>query len=140
LPSWFPLDSAQQSFEATYPFHPVVLSVFERKWRSLPRFQQTRGVLRLLAQWVSKADSDGYTGAYPDPLTGFGTASLDNSLFHSATLEQLGEQRLEAVITTDICGKLDAHALRLAQDATTSSKKARLHQKVATSIFFESNG
>ena len=140
LPSWFPLDSAQQVFEATYPFHPVVLSVFERKWRSLPRFQQTRGVLRLLAQWVSQAYSDGYTGAHPDPLIGLGTAPLDNSLFRSATLEQLGEQRLEAVITTDICGKPDAHALRLDQDATSSIKKARLHQKVATSIFFESNG
>ena len=140
LPSWFPLDSAQQAFEDTYPFHPVVLSVFERKWRSLPRFQQTRGILRLLAQWVSQAYSDGYTGAQPDPLIGLGTAPLDNSLFRSATLEQLGEQRLEAVITTDICGKLDAHALRLDQEATTSIKKARLHQKVATSIFFESNG
>jgi Protein of unknown function (DUF499) len=140
LPSWFPLDHAQQVFEATYPFHPVVLSVFERKWRSLPRFQQTRGILRLLAQWVSKAYSDGYTGAYPDPLIGLGTAPLDNSLFRSATLEQLGEQRLEAVITTDICGKSDAHALRLDQDATDSIKKARLHQKIATSIFFESNG
>jgi hypothetical protein len=140
LPGWFPLDSAQQVFEATYPFHPVVLSVFERKWRSLPRFQQTRGILRLLAQWVSQAYSDGYTGAHPDSLIGLGTAPLDNSLFRSATLEQLGEQRLEAVITTDICGKPDAHALRLDQDATTSIKKARLHQKVATSIFFESNG
>ncbi len=55
LPSWFPIDSAREEFIATYPFHPTVLSVFERKWQGLPRFQRTRGVLRLLALWVSHA-------------------------------------------------------------------------------------
>jgi len=54
IPNWFSVDHAQSTFEATYPFHPMVLSVFERKWQSLPRFQQTRGILRLLALWVSK--------------------------------------------------------------------------------------
>ena len=45
LPSWFNVDGAREQFAATYPFHPAVISVFERKWQSLPRFQQTRGVL-----------------------------------------------------------------------------------------------
>jgi len=30
LPGWFPIDNARDAFRATYPFHPVVLSVFER--------------------------------------------------------------------------------------------------------------
>ena len=54
FPAWFAADHAREAFEATYPFHPAVLSVFERKWQELPRFQQTRGVLRLLAMWVSR--------------------------------------------------------------------------------------
>ena len=37
-------DTALETFQACYPFHPSVLSVFERKWQSLPRFQRTRGV------------------------------------------------------------------------------------------------
>ena len=45
LPSQFNVDGAREAFAATYPFHPVVISVFERKWQALPRFQQTRGVL-----------------------------------------------------------------------------------------------
>src|SRR5438876_631235 len=49
LPSQFNVDGAREAFIATYPFHPAVISVFERKWQALPRFQQTRGVLRLLA-------------------------------------------------------------------------------------------
>ena len=42
-------------FDACYPFHPATLSVFQRKWRALPQFQQTRGALAMLAQWISWA-------------------------------------------------------------------------------------
>ena len=52
IPNWFPVDSAREAFAASYPLHPALLSVFERKWQALPRFQQTRGILRLLALWV----------------------------------------------------------------------------------------
>ena len=58
LPSWFPVDNAREALAASYPFHPSVLSVFERKWQALPRFQQTRGILRLLALWVSHDGMD----------------------------------------------------------------------------------
>ena len=41
-------------FEACYPFHPATLSLFQRKWRAVPQFQQTgapwRG--RPRAGWV----------------------------------------------------------------------------------------
>ncbi len=140
LPSTFPVENAREALKATYPFHPSVLSVFERKWRALPRFQQTRGVLRLLALWVSKAYSEGYQGAHKDPLISLGTAPLEDALFRAAVFEQLGESRLEGAVTTDIVGKEQAHALRLDAEATAEVKKARLHRKVATSILFESNG
>lgn len=140
LPQWFPLDHAAEAFMATYPFHPSVLSVFERKWRSLPRFQQTRGVLRMLALWIAHAYSDNYRRAHRDPLIGLGTAPLDDALFRAALFEQLGESRLEAVITTDICGKPESHATRLDAEAADVFRRARLHRKVATSIFFESHG
>ena len=74
LPNWFPVDNAREALLASYPFHPSVLSVFERKWQALPRFQQTRGVLRLLALWVSHAYEQGYKGAHKDPLISLGTA------------------------------------------------------------------
>jgi hypothetical protein len=54
--------------------------------------------------------------------------------------EQLGEDRLEGAITTDIVGKPDSFATRLDSAAVDPIKKARLHRKVATSIFFESSG
>jgi hypothetical protein len=140
LPSWFPVENAREALKASYPFHPSLLSVFERKWQGLPRFQQTRGVLRLLALWVSKAYSEGYKGAHKDPLISLGTAPLEDPLFRAALFEQLGETRLEPAVTTDIAGKDHAHALRLDTEATPELKKARLHRKVATTILFESNG
>lgn len=140
LPSWFPVDNARGALAVSYPFHPSVLSVFERKWQALPRFQQTRGILRLLALWVSHAYVEGFKGAHKDPLITLGTVPLDNPTFRAAVFEQLGESRLEGAVTTDIAGKEYAHALRLDKEATAEVKKARLHRKVATTIFFESNG
>ncbi|MDP9438649.1 MAG: DUF499 domain-containing protein, partial [Actinomycetota bacterium] len=140
IPGWFPVDKARDAFESTYPFHPTVLSVFERKWQALPRFQRTRGVLRLLALWVSKAYQEGYRGAHRDPLIGLGTAPLDDPIFRAAVFEQLGETGLEVAVTTDICGKASSHAIRLDQEAVDTIKKTRLHRKVATTVFFESNG
>jgi hypothetical protein len=139
IPTWFPAD-AKDAFAATYPFHPALLSVFERKWQALPRFQQTRGVLRLLALWVANAYQAGFKGAHKDPLIGMGTAPLDDPLFRSAIFEQLGGAKLEGAVTTDVCGKKDSHATRLDLEAIEPIRKARLHQKVATTIFFESNG
>lgn len=140
IPQWFPVDNARETFISSYPFHPMVLSVFERKWQALPRFQQTRGVLRLLALWVSKAYQDGFKGAHKDPLITLGTAPLEDSIFRAAIFEQLGESRLEGALTTDITGKKDSHAVRLDNEAVETIKKAKLHQKIAATIFFESNG
>lgn len=133
-------EQAWNTFAATYPFHPTVLSVFERKWQALPRFQRTRGVLQLLARWVSRAYNEGYQGAHHDPLIDLGTAPLDDPDFRAAVFEQLGEERLEAAVTTDIAGKTDSHSLTLDRNAQDTIRQARLHRKVASTIFFESNG
>lgn len=140
IPSWFSLDRAREAFESSYPFHPNVLSLFERKWQSLPRFQQTRGVLRLLALWVSRAYTEGYKNNTREYLLSLGTAPLEDPIFRAAVFEQMGENRLEAAVTTDIAGKNDSHAIRFDQDSTGVVKKLSLHKKTGTIIFFESNG
>ena len=139
IPSWFQ-DNAKEAFQTTYPFHPMVLSVFERKWQELPRFQQTRGVLRLLALWVSHAYKHGFKSARKDPMICLGSAPLEDSQFRSAVFEQLGESRLEGALTTDIAGKKDSNAIRLDQEAEETLKKSQIHKKTACVVFFESNG
>jgi hypothetical protein len=133
-------DSAAETFKACYPFHPSVLSVFERKWQSLPRFQRTRGILRLLALWVAHAWQDEHRKAMKEPLITMGSAPLEEPIFRAAMFEQLGSNELEVPVTTDIAGKKDAHAGRLDREAPDAIRKASLHRKVAAAIFFESNG
>ena len=133
-------DTAQERFLAAYPFHPSVLSVFERKWQSLPRFQRTRGVLRLLALWIAHNYNEEHRKATREPLITLGLAPLQNGTFRDALFEQLGDDKLAIPVTTDIIGKSDAHAARLDREADEAVKKAQLHRKVATTIFFESNG
>jgi hypothetical protein len=142
IPSWFPAAEAQERFLATYPFHPSVLSVFERKWRALPKFQQTRGMLRLLALWVSKAYAEGMRAGGPrDPLIMLGTAPLGDATFRTAVFNQLNElPQLETAVTADIVGRSDSMAVRLDAESSDTVRRDGVHRKAATVIFFESNG
>ena len=133
-------ESTVDLFTTCYPFHPSVISVFERKWQSLPRFQRTRGILRLLALWVSWAYREEHQKASSEPLITLGSAPFDDQTFRDAVFEQLGTDQLSVPVTTDIAGKKESHAKKLDKEATESIRKAKLHQKVATAVFMESNG
>lgn len=146
-PEWTAVDTAstetkareflRNRFEACYPFHPATLSVFQRKWQILPQFQQTRGALAMLAQWISLAYKKGYEGARREPLITLGSAPIDISEFRSIVLGQLGETRLLAAIDADISG-MHSHAKAL--DADTKGSLRDIHRRVATAILFESSG
>lgn len=124
-------------FEQCYPFHPATLSVFQKKWQALTQFQQTRGTLAMLAQWISYAYKTGYTEARREPLITLGSAPLEATEFRAVVLGQLGEQRLQAAIDADIASR-QSHANALDADAKDELKY--IHRKVGTAIFFESSG
>src|SRR5216683_2368662 len=146
-PEWTAVDSAstetksreflQQRFEACYPFHPATLSVFQRKWQALPQYQQTRGTLAMLAQWVSIAAQDAFIKARTEPLITLGSAPLADPGFQSLILGQLGEPRLFVAIDTDIMGD-QAHTRAL--DADTKGPLRDIHRRVGSAILFESSG
>ena len=146
-PEWTAVDTAateakareflQRRFEACYPFHPATLSVFQRKWQALPQYQQTRGTLAMLAQWISIAAQDAFRKARTEPLITLGSAPLAAPNFRSVVLGQLGESRLVAAIDTDIAGD-QAHAKAL--DADTKGPFRDIHRRVGTAILFESSG
>jgi hypothetical protein len=127
----------QQRFEACYPFHPATLSVFQRKWQALPQYQQTRGTLAMLAQWISLAAQDAFTKARAEPLITLGSAPLAEPGFRSVVLGQLGEPRLIAAIDTDLAG---AYAHSRALDADTKGPLRGIHRRVGAAILFESSG
>jgi len=146
-PEWTSIDTAgtdkkarellRDRFERCYPFHPATLSVFQRKWQALPQYQQTRGTLAMLAQWVALAAHEGFTKARTEPLLTLGSAPLDEPAFRSVVLGQLGEARLMAAIETDIAGP-QSHARAL--DADSKAQLRDIHRRVATVILFESSG
>ena len=146
-PEWTAVDSAttgvrgreflQRRFEACYPFHPSTLSVFQRKWRALPQFQQTRGALAMLAQWISRAAREHFQQARTEPLITLGSAPLDVPEFRASVLGQLGESRLDVAIAADVAGET-AHSRALDVDAKGALR--HIHRRVATTILFESSG
>jgi hypothetical protein len=146
-PEWSAVDSGatdakarqflQGRFEACYPFHPATLTVFQRKWQTLPQYQQTRGTLAMLAQWVSRALHESVRKAQREPLLGLGLAPLDHGDFRNVVLGQLGEPRLGPAVEADLVGPL-AHARAL--DADTKGPLREIHRRVGTAVFFESSG
>ena len=124
-------------FEACYPFHPATLSVFQRKWRALPQFQQTRGALAMLAQWVSWAAREHFQKARTEPLITLGSAPLEVPEFRAVVLGQLAETRLDTAIAADIAGPM-AHSQALDADAVGALRD--IHRRVGTAILFESSG
>ena len=146
-PEWMAVDTTtteakakeflRQRFAACYPFHPATLMVFQRKWRSLPQFQQTRGALAMLAQWIALAARDHFTKARTEPLITLGSAPLGVPQFRSVVLGQLGESLLDAAIHADIAGQT-ARARPL--DADTRGALRDIHRRVGTAVLFESSG
>ena len=146
-PEWTAVDTAateakareflQRRFEACYPFHPATLSVFQRKWQALPQYQQTRGTLAMLAQWVALASAESFKKARTEPLITLGSAPLSEPDFRSVVLGQLGESRLVAAIDTDLAGE-QAHSKAL--DADTKGPLRDIHRRVGAAILFESSG
>ncbi|MDH7514675.1 MAG: DUF499 domain-containing protein [Bacteroidota bacterium] len=146
-PEWTAVDTAttetkareflRNRFEACYPFHPATLSVFQRKWQALSQYQQTRGTLAMLAQWISWAYRTGFTESRREPLITLGSAPLEVPEFRSVVLGQLGESRLVAAIDSDIAG---AHSHARALDADTTGVLKNIHRRVGTTILFESSG
>ena len=146
-PEWTAVDTAttdaksreflRERFAACYPFHPATLSVFHRKWQALRQFQQTRGALAMFAQWISFVYKEAHTKARNEALITLGSAPLEWPSFRAALLGQLGENRLQGAIDTDIAGQ---HSHARALDADTAGPLRDIHRRVATAILFESSG
>ncbi len=146
-PEWTAVDTATTEkkarqylhnvFESCYPFHPSTLSVFQRKWQALPHYQQTRGTLAMLAQWISHAYIEDHRQSRDEPLITLGSAPMGRSDFRAVLLGQLGEPRLDVAVKTDIAGD-NSHARAL--DADTKGPLRDIHSRVGTTILFESSG
>jgi hypothetical protein len=124
--------------ERTYPLHPALIDVLNRKTSTIPNFQRTRGALRLLAQVIrrvwEKQESDAYlvSPAHVDLSVG----SLREEL-----TSRLDRQQYVPVIQADIWSEKGesnpSHAQQI--DADWESKgKPLFGRRVAQTIFLHS--
>ena len=134
-----PIGDMRRSFVSSYPFHPRVLSVFEHKWQGLSSFQRTRGVLRMLALWLTRVFQDDHLNASKNSLIMLGHAPMGNSTFADVMYRQMGDADLSVPIIADVAGG-DSHANRLDEQSSGPIRINRLHRQTGTVVFIESAG
>ena len=88
----YPREVAEQRYldlmKACYPIHPEIFDRLYSDWSSIPRFQRTRGVLRMMANCVSRL----YLNNDPSPLIMPGNLTLDDPALANEFIGLLGDQ------------------------------------------------
>ena len=121
----------REEFFNSYPFLPQVIDVLYRQWGTIPQFQRTRGVLRLLSLVVSSlANSD-------KQFISLGDFDLTNDSIKQELIEYLDIQ-FNGVIAKDIVGS-GSGASKVNQMVPDQYKGKRLGVRSATAIFMYSH-
>ncbi len=120
-----------------YPFHPELLTTLNRKTSTIPNFQKTRGVLRLLAQvvrelWRERPTDCHLIAPHHLGLADEGVASDLTSRLDRPAFKQV----IEADITSPRAGTL-SHAQEVDKDWVNAGKPP-YGRRVATTVFLHS--
>jgi hypothetical protein len=98
LPAELASGAHARSLERSYPFHPDLIRVLDKRLSTIPNFHRTRGALRLLARavrriWQSGADLD---------LIHLHHLDLSDEVIAQELTSRIDRPRFEPVIRTDI--------------------------------------
>jgi predicted AAA+ superfamily ATPase len=117
-----------------YPFHPELLSVLYERWGSIPEFQRTRGVLRLLADVIATL----YQAKDNEALIQSGSISLGTAAVRSELVKHTGVPSVYlSVIECDIAGS-HAKAPEIDRQLGSEYAKENVSEKLARSVFMYS--
>ena len=120
----------RQKFKKSYPFQPEVIDVLYKRWGSFPRFQRTRGVLRLLASVVHSLKDKKI------PFIRLSDFDLSNPNIKGELIEHIG-QEYNSVLASDITSP-DSGAKKVDEQLAYSYRAYQLGTRVATTIFMYS--
>lgn len=129
VPPEFKSIEYREKIEHTYPFHPELIDVLYERWGSLPTFQRTRGVLRLLAEIVA----DTYSNKLPSPLIQSSIVNLQNQSIRREFIKHIGNE-YESVIASDITGK----AYEIDKQMGSEYEIYKIASGIAASVFLYS--
>lgn len=117
-----------------YPFHPELINVLYERWGTIPEFQRTRGVLRLLADVIA----DLYQSKNNDPLIQSGSINLGNSAVRGELVKHTGTGSVfHSVVDSDISGK-NAKAPEIDRQLGSEYAKESVSEKLAQAVFMYS--
>lgn len=120
----------QKRFKASYPFLPETIDVLYQQWGSLPTFQRTRGVLRLLALVIYSLKEKAI------PYIRLADFDLNIQDIRQELLEHIG-MSYASVLSADIT-RDDAGAKKVDQEYGDSYKELQLGTLTATTVFMYS--
>ena len=121
----------RERMEACYPIHPEVFDRLHQDWSKIQEFQETRGVLRLMANWISRL----YRREDTSPLIMPGNLPLDDPVV-SSEFDKLLSGRWEAVFTeADSDG---GGADMIDKSRNSFSEYGYAARRVARTVFFGS--
>jgi predicted AAA+ superfamily ATPase len=120
---------------AAYPFHPELITVLYERWSTIPQFQRTRGVLRLLAFLVS----DLYQNKDNEPVIQSGSVNLGSAELRGELVRLTGNNAFHSVIDSDIAGK-QAKAPEIDRQLGSEYAKESVSEKLARATFLYSFG
>ncbi|NPV88406.1 ATP-binding protein [Coprothermobacteraceae bacterium] len=132
LPQGIEKGKYRDMFMQSFPFQPEVIDTLYTRWGSLPNFQRTRGVLRLLALVVYNLIHSGSRRPYIR-LADF---DLDDRRIREELVKYIG-QEYESVIASDISSER-AGAKRVDELLGSTYKPYRFGTAAATTIFMYS--
>lgn len=131
FPSECQTSDYERRIQASYPIHPEVFDRLYEDWSTLPRFQRTRGVLRLMAAVIHSLWQGGDGSALILPST----IPIDDPRVQSELTRYLPDN-WTPVIESDVDGP---NSLPLKIDAETPNLgKANATQRVARTVYLGS--
>jgi hypothetical protein len=114
----------------SYPFHPEVIDVLHNRWGSIPTFQRTRGVLRILSLAIYRLKDSSIPLIRPCDL------DLTYSELAEELIKHIGRE-YESVLSADITGS-NANAKKVDKSTGVTYQGLNLGTKLATAIFLYS--
>ncbi|MFQ5473684.1 MAG: DUF499 domain-containing protein, partial [Dehalococcoidia bacterium] len=124
----------KETMLAAYPFHPELLTTLYERWGSIPDFQRTRGVLRLLAYVVS----DLFNRKDNELLIQSCDVNLGVSEIRGELVKYTGSA-FHSVVDSDIAGP-DAKSPEIDRSLGSEYAKESVAEKLAKAIFMYSFG
>ena len=120
--------------ERSYPFHPELIQVLYERWGTIPEFQRTRGVLRLLADVISNL----YQAKDNETLIQSGSVNLGAAAVRGELVKHTGSGSVyHSVIESDISGS-HAKAAEIDRQLGSEYAKESVSEKLARAIFMYS--